>query len=375
MHSNRETASDKKHGVPMDPSTQSSGDPWAGWQGTQAHPNAPTGGGGPGRFKVAGSLGSTDAWHGIPHPQAPGARYLAAADAYSGLGSFADAVVEERNGVFYVGLSAAAAMRTFTRTISEPFESTVKRFAAKSSLAVVVNGNMYKDDGGFSTLKHIAGNLGLPISSQAGNLTKPEGIVRGRGTLLGGVAEPQMYYVAWTEGPLGGYSFGHGNPPGDTTSAVGGLGPVIVNGLKYGAVNRYRHGVPDGAALSGEPDAKHKPFLEVRSNNTYKSFVESGPTVGKVVIGFGIGTHPVRIVVQPNGIVNASLDSIRDRLFEDGVRNAVFLDGSDSAMLYANGKFYSHQGPFKNMTNTVGIGFQLPFTILDPPGRSMGNIA
>ena len=365
----------------MDRSSQDSGgsksDPWKGWQG-QANPNSPSGGGGPGRFKSLGPLGTTaGSWHGVPHPQAPGARYLAVADAYSALGTNESVAVQEIGGAFYISMSSAAAMRPFIRTRAEPFESTVQRMAAASGLAVVVNGNMYGDS---STTRKATGWLsrktGLPLTTTAeGSETTPEGIVRGRGHLLGGISEPLMFHIAWSEGPLGGYTFAKGDPPTECTASLGGLGPVIIGGLRYGSENRYRAGVPAGAPSAGEPDQKHKGFLDVRSNATYKSFVGKGPTTGKVIIGIGTGEQSLRVVVQPHGVVSTTLDSIRDTLFNQGVSNAVFLDGSDSAMLFANGKFFVHQGDYKNQSNSVGVGFQLPFTFIDSPGRSMGHIA
>jgi len=350
----------------VDPSSQPGtpkSDPWSGWDG-QSHPNAPSGGGGPGRFKTAGSLGTNPAnWHGVPHPLAPAARYLAVADVYCELGAFPNVRIEEEGGVYFVSLTARAAMRPFLRTRTERFQNTVKRVAARSQLAVVVNGNMYD----FAKWKLLA-----PSDPAR---TTPEGIVRGRGAELGGTSEPLMFYVAWSEGPTGGYRFGHGDPPGDTTSAIGGLGPVILGGRRYGSQNKYKPGVPSGAPPTGEPGPAYEPFLEIRSNRTYESFAARGAAVGKVIIGFGAGELPLRIVVQRDGIQGLSLDDIRDRLFRDGVQNAVFLDGSDSAMLFANGRFYVQQGTFKDSTNTVGIGFQVPCSYMDAPGRSLGHIA
>lgn len=363
----------------MDRNSQDGGgsksDPYQGWQG-HVSPNAPDGGGGPGKFKSYGPLmGTQRAWHGLPHPQAPAARYLAIADHYSGLSGSAHVVVEDIDGVFYVSLTAAAAMRPFIRTFKERFETTVQRVAAKKHLAVVINGNMYRDKGNFKLARHVLGNLGIPTGTQAAGDTVPNGIVRGRGQQIGGTHEPLMFYVSWTEGPLGGYTFGQGDPPGDPTSALGGLGPVIIGGLKYGPHNVYRAGVPAGAPTDGDPGEKYRGFLTVRSNKTYASLAADGASVGKVIIGKGTGDRPLRIVVQPHGGTGQTLDQIRDKLFNEGVTDAVFLDGSDSAMLFANGKFYVHQGGYKDRTNTVGIGFQLPFVFIDSPGRSMGHIA
>ena len=47
------------------------GHAWLGWQGTVAHPGAPTGSGGPGGFVPNQPLADDNAPH-LPHPQAPG---------------------------------------------------------------------------------------------------------------------------------------------------------------------------------------------------------------------------------------------------------------------------------------------------------------
>jgi|GEM_PF-5177419 len=320
-------------------------DPWFGWDGA-GHLNSPSGGGGPGKFRVAGPLGTgahLGAWRGAPHPLAPAARYLAVNGTDNIPSAAADCTespakpsIEEKDGAFFVSLPGSAQMRTFMRTKYWRFASSVKDFAKASRLAVVINGNMYRGGGA------------------------PIGIVRGRGQALGGTSEPDRFHVSWSEGPLGGYSFALGDPPAAGESAVGGLGPLIMDGMKYGPTNVYRLGVPAGAALTGPPDPKHKPFLEVRSSAAYAAFAERGPSVGKVIIGFGKGALPLRIVVQPDGVSGLTIDSIRDQLHDDGVTHAAFLDGSDSALLYANDRFYVQQGAAKNWTNCVGIGFQLP---------------
>lgn len=57
-----------------DPRTASS--PWVGWSGVAAHPDAPLGGGGPGGFSSAASLGfEGNNADPIAHPQSPVARY------------------------------------------------------------------------------------------------------------------------------------------------------------------------------------------------------------------------------------------------------------------------------------------------------------
>ena len=53
-------------------------DPWVNQSGNVVHPNAPSGGGGPGSFKSATSLGlGHDTLSPLPHPHSPAARRLA----------------------------------------------------------------------------------------------------------------------------------------------------------------------------------------------------------------------------------------------------------------------------------------------------------
>jgi hypothetical protein len=60
------------------PRAGAASDPWVSSSGVVAHPDAPVGGGGPGFFRGASSLGSSgDLWDAVPHPQAPAARNLA----------------------------------------------------------------------------------------------------------------------------------------------------------------------------------------------------------------------------------------------------------------------------------------------------------
>lgn len=102
---------------------------------------------------------------------------------------------------------------------------------------------------------------------------------------------------------------------------------------------------------------KYAPFLTQRNNNTYRAFAQSGPSTGKTVIAQSKANGRLIIISQPHGATGESLDTIRDGLLSQGVENAVFLDGSDSAILHADGTDLVTAGPNKDTTNTVGIGF------------------
>jgi len=63
----------------------SANNPWIGWRGTAAHPDAPAGGGGPGAFSGAGSLGHTPPTV-LVHPESPQARLVVDFSEYGGDG-------------------------------------------------------------------------------------------------------------------------------------------------------------------------------------------------------------------------------------------------------------------------------------------------
>lgn len=54
---------------------------WVGWSGHVAHPDAPLGGGGPGRFSRSGPLGTNPHSVDLPHPQSPCGRHTLVPDA------------------------------------------------------------------------------------------------------------------------------------------------------------------------------------------------------------------------------------------------------------------------------------------------------
>ncbi|WP_354960746.1 hypothetical protein [Chryseobacterium sp. Bi04] len=61
------------------------------------------------------------------------------------------------------------------------------------------------------------------------------------------------------------------------------------------------------------------------------------------------------ITVQEDGINGPSLDGMRDYFKKLGCKYAAFFDGSDSAMLFENGKFTINMGQDKNELCTSGI--------------------
>jgi hypothetical protein len=200
----------------------------------------------------------------------------------------------------------------------------------------------------------------------AASETSVDGLVLSGSSRLVGRSAPTMFYFAQLAFPVGGYSFGSGDPPanGSALTSVGGLGPMIINGLRYGSVNMYAAGVPAGAPSTGDPGATYGPYLIQRSNATYKAFNDRGASVGKVVFAWASAQKRFLAIMQPNGITGVTLDALRDKLLSVGIDNAVFGDGSDSVSFYQNGpnfqggSFIVRAAEDKDETNTVGLGFQ-----------------
>jgi hypothetical protein len=168
------------------------------------------------------------------------------------------------------------------------------------------------------------------------------------------------FYIANIAGPLLGYAFGFGDAPTGSPyrSAIGGLGPLIINGLKYGKGNRYQPGTSAGAPTTGPPPSQYQANLIQRNNNTYIAASQLPASTGKSIIAHSSTERKLLILVQSNAASNGiSLDDLRDKPHGIGLDNAVFLDGSDSAMLFHRHSFFVRQGPNKEETNTIGIGF------------------
>lgn len=155
------------------------------------------------------------------------------------------------------------------------------------------------------------------------------------------------------------YSAGYGNPPLDKTFAIGGLGPLIIDGLPYGNQNEYFHLVYNydpSPPLIGWPPSNIRPFLKTRSNSTYESINIQGAAKGKTCIG--ISESGIYIYSQrDNAASGYTLDAVRNMFINYSCRHAVFLDGSDSALLHHNGSLLITQGTWKPYTCPVGLRF------------------
>jgi len=256
-------------------------------------------------------------------------------------------------GLLYVVLNDSVEMHIILRTAEEIFEDTVNREVAAQHLIVAVNGNFY--DVSRSGLIDAAWGHDPVVATEA----TPIGWLVEGSRLIGGRPAPNHFFVANSLGPLF-YGFAFGNPPTGlpVRSAIGGAGPLIIDGLKYGNGNLYRAGASPSAPATGQPSVADRVNLIQRNNATYAALAQRPAETGKTVIAHCSSQRKLLILVQGNGTSSGiALDALRDKLFDVGIDNAVFLDGSDSAMLVHSGTFYVRQGPNKDETNTIGVGF------------------
>jgi hypothetical protein len=63
------------------------------------------------------------------------------------------------------------------------------------------------------------------------------------------------------------------------------------------------------------------------------------------------------LVLPDDAAPGMELDVLRDKLVGVGVEDAVFMDGSDSALLAFNGRIVIHNGSTKDQFTTVGLGY------------------
>lgn len=177
--------------------------------------------------------------------------------------------------------------------------------------------------------------------------------------LISGRPAPLNFYIANYAKQAVKYKFGFGTAPMGADAAVGGTGPIIINKLSYGGINRYRAGKPKGK-LTGQPSKENAKNLVQRSNATFKAFTNHGaaPRTGITAIAHHSGQKKLAIFVHPDNSGDIPLTHFRNKLVKAGFDNAIFLDGSNSSMLMVEGTFFAKQANSKNKTNVIGIGFK-----------------
>jgi hypothetical protein len=249
----------------------------------------------------------------------------------------------------FMVLPITARMDIVYRTKEELFRTTMRAAYQKMPFVCAINGLQYsltwsgKQDA-------LVGDDPVPAFE-----TTPDGMLISQGKLLGGRSAPQMFYVSHDY--LGGYSFGQGDPPFKSARGVGGLGPIIINGLPYGVGNLCAR--PAQCPPTGPIPPSATGYVQQRNNSTYADQQSRSPATGKTILATNKAEGKLLVIVQPNGVNGTTFDDIKASLMILGCDNAVFMDGSDSAMLWTKGYAEVAQGANKDETNTVALAFYL----------------
>lgn len=141
------------------------------------------------------------------------------------------------NGLRYVAMKDSIKMVPFVRDEEELFSNTTARAISKHGFRVVINGQFYSLTQ-MGVIDALAGSD--PVAAKH---TTPNGLVVSNKSALSGRSAPQMFYVANQLKEVRRYRFGFGQSPTNVDSAIGGCGPLIINGLKYGVVNKFTNGI------------------------------------------------------------------------------------------------------------------------------------
>lgn len=154
--------------------------------------------------------------------------------------------------------------------------------------------------------------------------------------------------------------FGEGDVPvKGFRTGIGGMCPLIINGLKYGTGNKYSKEI-NGAIIVGKPRDQDIPFLIQRNNNKYAALEKAAkaePGIGK--IGFGVTTEgKCYVAVQSHFNPGMNFNDFRDIFVGFNCHNAVAGDGSDSVFMFRDENFVVERAHNKVELMTIGLGFK-----------------
>lgn len=266
------------------------------------------------------------------------------------------------DGTFhYVVFLRPVRMRAIIRTQAEPFTQSVARRAA--SFDVIVNGNYF----GLTTWGKIVARMGKVDDPSS---TIIEGEIVSQGRRVAGTPNPDRFFLAEVvdaikngqKGPNWHYEVGHGSVPlgPNVQTAIGDLGPLLQHGLRYGVGNRYRP--PVTGPTTGEPGPKLRGSLTQRNDRTFSSVEKRDERTGKTFIAWHALAGALLVGVEKDHDPDpkrpgASYGRLVTMLSNAGFTDAVFCDGSDSAMMWYKGRLVVRPGKRKDDLMTVGIGF------------------
>ena len=268
----------------------------------------------------------------------------------------------------YVVFLDPVRMTPILRTAQEPITATVSKQAG--AFDVVVNGNYYD----LSFMGKVDAELGRPAPA---NDTLVEGEVVSGGKRVAGDSRPQRFYLAEVvnkmhrkpKDPPVRFVVRQGDPPTGTgtVAAIGNLGPMIQQGLPYGVGNQYRP--PATGPARGDPGPALRGALTQRNDNTFASVEQRDDRTGKTVIAWSDTAAALLVGVEKDhdqSRPGETYSRLAHALKAAGFTDAVFCDGSDSAMLWVKGRMVVAPGQRKADTMTVALGFT---AVPGPPPR------
>ncbi len=256
------------------------------------------------------------------------------------------------SGTHIITASGGVNMFMLVRKKKEYFTDFIAREAKEKGLKVVINGSFI--DLTFAA-KMAVTTSNSPLDPSESSAV---GHVIQEGKILTGTSATGKFHFSQNTCGVEKFSTGLGNPPQSSCSAVGGIAPIVANGLAYGAQNLYKSGVAKDAPITGDVGEKHKPFLLQKSNAMFSAILGRGNEVGKTAIGYSSTQQKMIILSQEDGKTGLDANGIRNIFLNNLVDNAAFLDCSDSATLYYDGTFLVKPGNTKNEFLTIAVGFK-----------------
>ena len=188
----------------------------------------------------------------------------------------------------------------------------------------------------------------------------PQGFNVVEGEIVAGRSSPGIFY--FSESSLDcSWSCGAGDVPSDSHFGFGGGIPLIVNGLKYGAKNKYSSEAPKGLPEVGFPGTENEKYLLQRSSSGFVAQNSKSKSTGKTILGYNSSNDTWIIVSQQNGAKGGmSYEKIRDVLYDKGYDNVLGFDGSTSSTLTQDGNQLVSPNVRKNSTIPSGLILSVP---------------
>ncbi|OWP73989.1 RHS repeat-associated core domain-containing protein, partial [Flavobacterium oreochromis] len=262
-----------------------------------------------------------------------------------------EATATKLHNVYFVKLENAnvdVVIRKSNQTISEALKINDK--PNKDDYSFNLNLYKLKDDSFSSKYNYRTSTEPQPMK----NFTA-EGLVIEDGKRIAGASSDKTFYFAKVSGV---WTSGEGNPPSNSSIALGGGIPVYVNGTKYGVGNIAKSNAPSAIPSRGNPNNVPLKYFKQRNNDGYEDL--NDPNVGKTVLAYNSKDKSWMVVSQQDDTDGMTLDAIRDNLISKGYDSIVAFDGSTSSTLIHNKSTLVEPAEYKDNAVPVGVTISAP---------------